>query len=230
MGKIGNYEYPDVKFSDAIDLIKVFKDKLGGEASTIGVLATAWGHQTANSGAFLKKLSDVRKYGLIEGRGEGLKLSDSAQKILLYENENERDEAIRSCVFRVSLWKDIHQKLNGKGVSNDFYILLKNLTGIDRLKAEKEAGIISKLYIDAVSKIRVGADMNAPHVPSGSRDSTKMSIAEEGIVNFNVGKINLSLPENVTSLELIKMAIENRIKELGKKDKDKKKEGDVIDA
>lgn len=46
-----------------------------------------------------------------------------------------------------------------------------------------------------------------------------------------VDKINLSLPESITNLELIKMAIENRIKELEGGEKDKKKTGkDVIDV
>jgi hypothetical protein len=53
------------------------------------------------------------------------------------------------------------------------------------------------------------AQSTSPQQSRGFQQQT-----QEGLITFIADRINLSLPENVTNLELIKTAVENRIKEL----------------
>ena len=216
MGKIGEYEYPELKVSDALKLIRVFKEKAGGVAKNLDVLAAAWGHKTARSGTFQFKLSSLRKYGLIEGRGE-VKLSSLAQRILLPKNEKERDEAIKEMIFNIPLWREIYNRLGGKEPQSDFYITLQNITGVDRVTAEREAEKISKLYKDAISKIKSVEVMPTMPLPPVTKPTPYDAI------ELKAGEFYLRLPISKSSIEIAKKALESIEREIEKKSKEGKK-------
>ena len=93
MGKIGSYTYPDRKVTPIIESIRLIGDKLRGNSAGIDVIASTLGYKSANNGAFQHTLNDLRKYGLIEGRGKELKLSELALKVLVpHKGEDAMEE------------------------------------------------------------------------------------------------------------------------------------------
>lgn len=240
MRKIGTYEYPELKATEVLEVIQTFQDKLGGKASTIDTFAQSIGHSTSKSGGFQHKLSDLRRYGLIEGRSD-IKLTPLAHKILFPINPQDKENALTEMVFNVPLWKALKERLGSRSPSEDFGVILLDITHAGNDVIAQEKARISKLYIDAASKIKTGDVSMNPNV-SPMLNTTQqrgmmqpLNTAQQQISNdvvvFMVDKINLSLPESITNLELIKMAVENRIKELREGEKGKKKgEKDLIDV
>jgi hypothetical protein len=70
--KIDGYRVPDIDITTAQQFVVTIQEELGGSFNTTTEeeLATAHGHTTSDSGAFRGKLSALREWGLIEGRGE----------------------------------------------------------------------------------------------------------------------------------------------------------------
>jgi len=71
MGKFGGYPYPEIGPEEATEIIKVIKEKIGEtiEQSNREKLAKELDHQSADSGAFRQKLTALKRYNLLEGRG-----------------------------------------------------------------------------------------------------------------------------------------------------------------
>jgi hypothetical protein len=218
MRSIGTYEYPDVTTTEALELIKMFQTTLGGKASNMESFAKAIGHSTANSGGFRHKLSDLRKYGLIEGRSD-IQLTPLAHKILFPMNEQEKEEALKDMVFNMPLWRALYEKLGNRTPAEDFNVILLDITHAERGVIETEKARISKLYIDAVSKIRSEGVPMQTQTTQQMQNKSAIQQTQKGSVSFTAYDINLTLPESVSNLELIKSAIENRIKELQREGK-----------
>ena len=90
MAKLGTYSYPDIRFSDAIEISARILNKFKG---SIRVKGLAWELGMAeNSGTLFAKIAALRDFGLVEGRGE-LRVSDLAQRIINPANESERLQA-----------------------------------------------------------------------------------------------------------------------------------------
>lgn len=196
MTKIGSYYYPSRKIAPILESIRVIGDKLRGNSASLEVVASTLGYKSSNNGAFQHTLADIRRYGLIDGRGKEIKLSELAQKILA-PNRGEEAGAIKEMVFHMPLWKEIYDKFGKNPI--DFSVALQKITGINRLEADAVKDDISKLYIDAVSKISnerspessdnmvdkmlqtEGAEMGIDLNPFNKDDKGAISFSVEGI-------------------------------------------------
>lgn len=88
MIQIGDSEIPNLTLSDAEEIISIIDERFDGSISPDEEedLAAHLGHETADSGAFRSKLSDLKKYDLLEGWGEK-ELTPLAYNLLRGENE-----------------------------------------------------------------------------------------------------------------------------------------------
>ncbi len=211
-------------------IVSTFKsDSMTGEA-----LAHTMGHDNDRSGTFIRKLSDLKRYGLIESRGDGLYATDLAKRISAWTSEDERINALREMVFNIGIFKQLYDVLQSNTAPSENEVLsqLLNITKKDRADLQSISAEIRKFYIDAMQYINVNemrqvsqTVMDAPHSQQSTQNRQQPN--SEGAITFIADKINLSLPESITNLELIKLAIENRIKELkqneGKKGKEEPK-------
>ena len=150
MVKIGSYYYPSRKVTPLLEAIRAIGDKLGSNSASVGLIASTLGYKSSNNGAFLHTLSDIRKYGLVEGRGKEVKLSELAQKILA-PNKGEETEAIKEDDLSYAFVEGYIRQVRKN--PSDFSVALQKVTGINRLEADAIKDEIGKLYIDAVSKI-----------------------------------------------------------------------------
>ena len=222
-------EYPVyVKVSDALEMVKKIVKQFRNDSIEIEALATCIGSSNAKSGTFLRKLADLKRYGLIEGRGANLGATELAKRIATHTTETERNQAITEMIFNIPIFKSLYDvfQSNTAPSENDVFMQLINITKMDRAELQPISAEIRKFYIDAMQYINVSEMANQSTYkmmmasPSQQGIPNKPQITQEGISTFITDKINLNLPETIPNLELIKTAVENRIKELkeGKKE------------
>lgn len=176
MGKIGKYDYPELKPEDAIRAIKIIENTFNGHAKNMASLASAWGHKTHKSGGFLQKLADLRKYRLIEGRGE-VKLNDLSQRLLRPKDSREKKQAFKEMFENISLLKVIKSRLGSRVPDDKFWIILQEITDVDRKKAQEESVKIRKLYNQMLSYVSNVETAN--YTPQISETSDEMIYQQE---------------------------------------------------
>ena len=101
--------YPALNLGDAVDgITKVFEKE--GNRRTLGEdVAKALGHQSL-SGAARVKVSALRKYGLLEPDGDGLRVSDQALSLInLPPDDPDHLAALREAALRPTLFYEIHE-------------------------------------------------------------------------------------------------------------------------
>lgn len=157
--KIGNYSVPDLRlFPNVSEAAKIIYENYKlEEATDENSVAVALKHKTANSGAFLSKLADLRLYGLLEPRS--IKATPLAEK-LTYGTEEDKQEAINKAVLNVPLWREIYSKLGVKLPESNFWVQLQKITGISLLEAQKHAETVRKAYLDDISHIKAETEAN----------------------------------------------------------------------
>ena len=74
------------------------------------VLAKHLGSNTLN-GRVLTRIGALRAYGLVEGPGDGMRVSDDAVVLLnAPEGAPERQEALERCAFRPNIFKQLREE------------------------------------------------------------------------------------------------------------------------
>jgi len=147
MGTIGNFEYPEMKITDCIEIAKIIEEQFKGKVENQAALAAALGHTTLKSGGYIGKITALRRYGLVSGRGE-LTLTQLAQQILHPMSEEEKAEAIAQAMENIELFKKIFERLGEKTPTESLWVDLVEITGEDRSVAQKDAIKLRNLYMD----------------------------------------------------------------------------------
>ena len=145
MAKIGNYETPEFKFSTILKATEKLVDTLKGSVSDEKNFMEALGH-TSKNGAYLQKVSDMRKYGLLSGRG--ITATELANRLIKPLTQKEKKEAINEAINNIDLWKELMKRIGKKDINEEsFRLQLSEITG-DRDKSYKNASSILSLYKD----------------------------------------------------------------------------------
>ncbi len=145
MAKIGNYETPDFKFSTILEATKILVETLKGNASDEKNFIDALGHKSKN-GAYLQKVSDMRKYKLLSSRG--ITATELANRIIKPLSQKEKKVAINEAIDNVELWKELMKRVGRKEITEEnFRLQLSEITG-DRDKSYKNSGSILSQFKD----------------------------------------------------------------------------------
>lgn len=145
MTKIGNYDPPFFKFSTILKGVEKLVETLKGNVSDEKNFITALGYNSKN-GAYLTRVSDMRKYGLLSDRG--ITATDLANRIVKPLTQKEKKEAINEAINNIGLWKELIKRIGKKDLDEEsFRLQLSEITG-DRDKAYKNASSVLTLYRD----------------------------------------------------------------------------------
>lgn len=147
MGKIGNFEYPEIKITDGIEIARIIQDRFQGKVTNQDAFCAELGHTNPKSGAYAGKVTALRRYGLISGR-DALLLTQLATKILIPTSEQEKTEAVAQAIENVELFKKIFERFGEAIPTDNFWVDLVEITGEDRSIAQKDAMKIRSLYSD----------------------------------------------------------------------------------
>ncbi|MFH0961409.1 MAG: hypothetical protein V1820_01875 [archaeon] len=229
MGKLGQYDYPDLSFTLALQSVKELDSKLKGDEMTLEGMSSALGHGTHKSGGFLMKIADLRRFGLLSGRGK-MTLSDLAKRILYPTNPEEERAALTEAFMSVQLFKEIYNRFGATEPSeSDINTFLLNFTKQDRGIIAKKAVNIRKSYIEGMS--RIGNMANTPgQVIPASRSFSPSAIpgrtvsGNPNVFEKSFGDIFISIPKTKAALEelnalypIIKKQIEREVSEATEK-------------
>ncbi|MFH1425619.1 MAG: hypothetical protein ABIG28_02735 [archaeon] len=237
MSKIGNYEFPDTRFRTILKAIEVLVTTLKGKVEQEENFAKAM--KQSQSGGFIQKLSDLRKYGLIGKRG-GIEATELAKKIVKPYTEQEKKEALNETIRNVKLWVDLYNGIGEEEVTEEqFKIHLSELTN-DRDKIDKlnsaifnsyneikkyllsEQGEKSEKYLsDDIDNNTVAK--NSGNNPQSRKQKTNLP---ETMINANIEDVYIEMPRTLESVEIAKQMInilETKIKS-SKKEADKEED------
>jgi len=218
--KIGNYAIPDLrlfpKLHEAVtEIYKNYRldEVKPEEENTVAKLA---GHKSANSGAWLSKLADMRLYGLLESRS--IKLTTIAER-LTYGTEEDKQEATNKAILNVPLWKELYSRFGVKLPESNFWVQLQRITGLDPLEAQKHADFVSKAYLDDISHIKAieGLESRGVGKMGGEIDISVSTI------NIQAGPFNQNIPWTKEGIELAKGFLDLLGKQLKTSQKSEKK-------
>jgi hypothetical protein len=152
--KVGSYEIPEYRlFPTMVDATRIVFDKFKGESAPDNVtVATLWGHKSV-SGSVLSKLGALRSYGLIEKRG--IKVTELGKNITYPTNDDEKNEAIKQAILNIPLWAELYRKFGVNLPKENFWVDLKQLTGIEAPDSQKLAESVRNFYIDDVKNLNI---------------------------------------------------------------------------
>lgn len=148
MAKIGNMEYPELSFSDALRVIEAVRNK---KISTVDGLAKELGHTSPKSGAFFVKTAALNKYyGLVDQQKTDISLTERAKRILMSPSEREQAEARQEAILGVPLFRSLYSKLGSDYNRNDFVPVLRDLSGARLEELPEKGSIVQRMYEDAL--------------------------------------------------------------------------------
>jgi hypothetical protein len=153
--KLGSYEIPEYRlFPTMIDATRIIFDKFKGESAPDNLtVATLWGHKSV-SGSVLSKLGALRSYGLIEKRG--IKVTDLGKNITYPTNDDEKNESIKQAILNIPLWAELYRKFGVNLPKDNFWVDLKQITGMEAPDSQKLAESVRNAYYDDVKTLNIG--------------------------------------------------------------------------
>lgn len=231
-------DYPTyVNFTEAIEIAKKLVSTFKGSVITNDALANALQHKNASSGTFLRKIADLKRLGIIDGRGS-IVTTDLAKRIAIPTNEQEKAAAIEEMVFKVQIIKQLHDVFQSNELpsENEILIQLINLTKKDRADLQPITAEVRNLYKDALQYLAMKSIMMPQEESTASSfsiDISKLkqnanedmfSLVDEGImIKVKKDKEHLQTAIDFLNIYLKKVGAEP-------KGKDKKEKKDAIDA
>lgn len=144
--------YPAITLDEAIEAASKFREELGTGPHDRGTIAKALGHSSL-TGSAARKIGAMNHYGLLNRSKSQYELSDLADRIALYRDDDERDAAIREALGEPALFKSIIDRFQPEGqiprqlsniLARDFGILpaVKDDVTKTFLRSAEFAGVI----------------------------------------------------------------------------------------
>jgi hypothetical protein len=140
MAKVRSPNYPSMSLGPALQAVRTAYEKDHRNRMSRGVLAKHMGYTSLN-GRALGKIGALRAYGLVEGSGDELKISDDAVNALMAPpGSKERTEALGRLANRPPLFQEIRKEFPDTLPSEDnlkFALIKRQFTPDAAEKAAK---------------------------------------------------------------------------------------------
>jgi len=148
--RVGNFTIPDLRLFPMLveatkKMFETYEDK---EISDMKTLAILFGHKSEKSGAFLAKMTFLRAYGLIEGRG-AVKVSQIGKDIT-FGTDQEKAEATKKAILSIPLWSELYAKFGATLPSENFWAQLRQIATIEAPEAQRVAEEVRKAYLEDI--------------------------------------------------------------------------------
>src|SRR5271155_5888309 len=111
--RVRSPNYPSLSLPEALEKVKLVYERQHTYGAPREVVVKSMGYNGIN-GASATAISALHKYGLLEGRGEEVRVSDRAMRYLNPMSDEERAEAIRDAAFEPTLFRELSEKFPGR--------------------------------------------------------------------------------------------------------------------
>ncbi len=174
MAKKRSPNYPAIDIDDAIEAIKpVWAEETRNKMSRL-VLAKHLGYSSLN-GRALSKIGAVRAYGLIDGSGDELRVSDDAMILLeAPSGDPKRQQTKLQCALKPPLFKDLHGKFESKPSDENvrFQLIQDGFT-------PEAAGKAVKIFLATMDVVSAWGEGYNPHSQDEQQSEEGGSGSEE---------------------------------------------------
>jgi hypothetical protein len=217
---LGDQEVPLMGIMEAAGIGKKVAIQFKNAPFDKPTLITALGYK-GRSGASGVAVGDLRKYGLIEGSGGQLRVTDLAQKLALPTSPSELLDAYSEMIGKVPLYRRLDDHYAGRIPSEDeFFVSLLHMTGADRASAEAARGRIYRSLTEvwnrrggspSPSAIPNGTVLSSPS-PAHRLESWGSGPTETGVqpetIEFTAGSIHLRYPLSEPGIQLLRASLQ----------------------
>ncbi len=211
MAKQKKIDYPNISIDEAIRCMTVLIEKFDGKAKPES-FAPLLGHKSEKSGTFIVKLGDLRRYGLLESRGE-VKATPLAEKLVHPKpNSNERQEAINEMIMNVEVWKLLYNRLGKQFPPDDeFWAHIAEALNVDRNEAIKYSAELRNKYKEVIQHYnKIDSTSSDIEMKVDNFDKSKLGGVEKSSwIMLKCGGVNISLPQNNVNIDIVKNILEN---------------------
>lgn len=197
--KVGSYTIPELRLFPKLyeDVKLIYENYHFDEATDHNAVAKLLKHKSANSGAWLAKLADMRSYGLLEPRT--IKVTQLTEK-LTHGTDEEKQEATNRTVLNIPLWKELYSRFGVELPESNFWVQLQRITALDSLDAQKHADSVRKAYLDDISHIKTtGKPESGGTKGVGDKINKDMST-----IDIQAGPFSQTIPYTAEGIELAK--------------------------
>jgi hypothetical protein len=128
--RVRSPNYPAISLRDALDKVSVLYKSLHNHPGPREVIAKGMGYASLN-GSSMTAISALHKYGLLEGRGDEIKVSERAMRIMHPESGEERAAAIREAASEPQLFAELDDRFPGSVPNEELlrnYLLRRNFS------------------------------------------------------------------------------------------------------
>ncbi len=192
---------PKMTLSDAVELGKKVVGQFGSHEFTDTGLASLLGHDTAKSGAFRQRQADLRRFGLIDGRGDKLHASMSA-KTISAPGPSELSGALSQTAFRIPLYRSLHDKYKGAvPAEEDFLTTLVDLTGLARSDLMPHVKTLLGLYTDVCRTLGMAPSVSTAPPPRTFGGSVPQPPAGGARFESSAGEFSVSVVDEPEAID-----------------------------
>lgn len=208
--KIGTYAIPDVyRLPALIQDLKTMYNKFESRDVDFDTLASIMGHKSAKSGAFTQKITNMKAYHLIDGRGK-VQVTETGRKIALPNNIDELNEGLIEALTSIPLWREIYDKftkIDKQLPTSDFWVEIRQICGITPDEAQNKAEIVKKTYLEDIKDIKVPKQGEKPDM-NETKTEVKTEVQSAGVtipisstvitevISLEGGTLKLILPKD----------------------------------
>jgi hypothetical protein len=215
MAKSRSPNYPSVDLATALEAVRaVFKAENRNKFSRL-VLAQNLGYSSLN-GRALGKIGAVRAYGLVEGSGDDLRLSEDAIVALMApETSHERREALERCALKPALFQELSQEFQSLPSENNlkFWLIKRHFTPEAAGKAAEtylstfqlvggsgeEYNRISSPEGNAMQAVTETGNRLSPYIIPSVKSNLQRSDVLQETFNLKEGPVTLSFPATLSA-------------------------------
>jgi hypothetical protein len=211
MPLLGDVEFPQTDPDRAIAAGRKLAGHFRGETFGVEACASALGYKSSKNGAFRQLLADLRKFGLVSGRGDTLRATELLQRLTVPRSGAEFAEAKDEMMNSVPLFRDLSQTY-GPSVptESDLTAALIQMTEADRLQIRAWVPRIRRILLagwSGASLPPVVAEAKRPLTPSEEQAPTSGEPPGER-ATFAAGGVRLEFPLTDVGLQLMRANLE----------------------
>ena len=202
--RIGRYGVPPIRlYPTLIDAIRRLYSRFqDNEVSDLNEVATALGHTSAKSGALLLKLTALRAYGLIDGRGK-IHVSELGASLAYPKDRSEEEKTLERAVTNIPLWKELYLRFGATLPKQGFAEELAKITGATLEEAKAKEEWIRRAYQDDLLPLASKPSAREENLYQQKKVEEKLS----GYIEFTAGEIHLKLPLTKEGVEAVEAAL-----------------------
>jgi hypothetical protein len=206
---VGDAEYPQTRPEAALAVVRRLASEFQGRSFDAEACAAALGYRSARNGAFRQILADLRKYGLITGRGDGIGATDLLRRLVVPLESEDRAAARLEMMNSVPLFRELFHRFAGRLPSDEgLTAALIQMTHADRLKVQGRVPKIRSLLAEGWGS---HGPWERPSVaPTDPASSAAPSAPWPGpppnarALRFDAGPVRLEFPFTPDGLRLLR--------------------------